>query len=111
MFFTEGAPSAIGIGAALGEVEDTNIEAVLQTLASHSAIASCSSGAELDHNYIFILASDPAASDSGLRAASRPTKDGIDAEAVLDLLGQVKQEHGQVVQVFAKAEADPGGMI
>lgn len=103
--------SAIGIGAALGEVEDTNIETVLQTSASHSAIASCSSGAELEDNHIFILASDSAASKSELGALSRPMKDGIDAEAVLDLLGQVKQEGGQVVQIFAKAEADPGGTI
>lgn len=105
--------SAIGIGAALGEIQDADVEFVLQSGASHSAIASCSSGAELEDNHIFILASDPAASGSGsgLRAASRPMKDGIDAEAVLDLLGQVMQEGGQMVQGFAKAEADPGGTI
>lgn len=104
--------SAIGIGAALGEVEESNVEDDLQTGASHSAIASCSSGAELEDNHIFILASDPAAaSESELRAISRPMKDGIDAEAALDLLGQVKQDGGQVVQIFAKAEADPGGTV
>lgn len=103
--------SAIGIGVALGEITEDEVGARLQAGDSHSAFASCSSGAELDDNHIFVLATDPTVSAPSLRAASRPMKDGIDAEAALDLLERVKQERGQVVQVFAKAEADPAGMV
>ncbi|KIW66368.1 hypothetical protein PV04_05704 [Phialophora macrospora] len=105
--------SAIGIAAALGEVADTQIEAsLLQPETAWSAKASCSSGAELDDNHILILASDPAATrETRLRIISRPMQDAIDASAVLALLSRVKEDGGEVVQLFAKAEADPHGTI
>jgi cyanuric acid amidohydrolase len=121
--------SAIGIAAALGEVADTQIEASLllqQAGTAWSAKASCSSGAELDDNHILILASDPAAAAAAaaapptstgektrrlLRIISRPMQDAIDASAVLALLSRVKEDGGEVVQLFAKAEADPRGTI
>jgi cyanuric acid amidohydrolase len=122
--------SAIGIAAALGEVADTQIEASLLLpqqpgTTAWSAKASCSSGAELDDNHILILASDPAAAAAAatprtstgektrrlLRIISRPMQDAIDASAVLALLSRVKEERGEVVQLFAKAEADPRGTI
>jgi cyanuric acid amidohydrolase len=37
--------------------------------------------------------------------------DAIDARAITRLLEQVNREGGQVLQVFAKAEADPTGSI
>jgi cyanuric acid amidohydrolase len=103
--------SAIGIAVALDEISASDIDARLQSEDSHSALASCSSGAELDDNHIFVLATDPAVTKPNLKAISRPMKDAIDAEAVLALLGQVKDEGGKVVQIFVKAEADPKGLI
>jgi cyanuric acid amidohydrolase len=104
--------SAIGIAAALGEISTNDISARLQSEDSWSALASCSSGAELDDNHIFVLASDPAVKmKPRLKAISRPMKDAIDSEAALALLGQVKEEGGKVMQIFAKAEADPKGMV
>jgi cyanuric acid amidohydrolase len=105
--------SAIGIAVALGEISADDVGAKLQVEDSWSALASCSSGAELDGNHVFVLASDPNVEmkKARLKAISRPMRDAIDAEAVLDLLGQVKGEGGEVVQIFAKAEADPKGMV
>ncbi|KAK5196970.1 hypothetical protein LTR99_000669 [Exophiala xenobiotica] len=104
--------SAIGIATALGEIQDTQIEQALRSEQSWSAKASCSSGAELDDCHVFVLLSDTKRPAGGsLRAVSKPMKDAIDAGALLDLLGQIKQEDGKVVQVFAKAEADPRGQI
>lgn len=103
--------SAVGIAEALGEVEDAEIENSLRANSACSAKASCSSGTELEDNHVFVLASDPAAAGPGLRASSQPMKDAIDASAIMELLSEVRKAGGEVVQVFAKAEADPSGAI
>jgi cyanuric acid amidohydrolase len=105
--------SALGIASALDEMPEADVASVLQSKTAWSSRASCSSGAELENNHIFVLASDPKASSSGpdLRAISKPMSDAIDAEVVLELLSQVKREGGKVLQVFAKAEADPRGVV
>ncbi|KAK3627611.1 hypothetical protein LTR56_012710 [Elasticomyces elasticus] len=103
--------SALGIASALGELAEKEIESSLQSGDAWSARASCSSGAELEDNHIFILASDLDANSGRLRAISKPMADAIDAAVVLDLLSRVRQERGEVVQIFAKAEADPRGLI
>jgi cyanuric acid amidohydrolase len=105
--------SAVGIASALDEMPRADIASALQSKPAWSAKASCSSGAELENNHIFVLASDPEASSSGpgLCAISKAMSDAIDAEVVLELLSQVKREGGKVLQVFAKAEADPRGLV
>jgi cyanuric acid amidohydrolase len=103
--------SAIGIASALGELRSTSIADALQDPGRWSQIASCSSGAELDDCHIFILASAPPSPQTSLRAASSFMADAIDANAIMHLLKQVKEEQGEVIQVFAKAEADPRGLI
>ncbi|KAK3115588.1 hypothetical protein LTR53_004894 [Teratosphaeriaceae sp. CCFEE 6253] len=108
--------SALGIACAMGELSPTNLASSLQSGSASgawSAKASCSSGAELEDNHIFILASDPAAKPSGpvLRAISNPMADAIDAAAIQSILAQVQREEGEVVQAFAKAEAAPDGLI
>ncbi|KAG0651785.1 Cyanuric acid amidohydrolase [Hyphodiscus hymeniophilus] len=101
--------SAVGIAVALDEIEEDNLEAAMQSEDCWSSKASCSSGAELEDNHILILASNP--SLGTLRAASTYMDDAIDAGAILRTLEQVKRENGEVLQVFAKAEADPTGSI
>ncbi|KAK3618899.1 hypothetical protein LTR22_026190 [Elasticomyces elasticus] len=106
--------SALEIASTLGELAEKaekGIESSLQSGDSWSAKARCSSGAEFEDNHIFILASDPDSNSGRLRAISKPMTDAIDAAVVLDLLSRVRQEGGEVVQVFAKAEADPRGLI
>ena len=101
--------AALGIAVALDELEESNLNVAMRKQTSWSSKASCSSGAELEDNHILIIASDP--SSGNLRAASAYMKDAIDAGTVLRILEQVNAEHGQVLQVFAKAEADPSGSI
>jgi cyanuric acid amidohydrolase len=102
--------SAIGIATALGEMQDSEIPEAMMKEEKWSAKASCSSGAELENCHILVLAATPF-DDAHLHAISRPMADAIDAASILALLAQVKQDGGEVVQVFAKAEADPSGRI
>jgi cyanuric acid amidohydrolase len=109
--------SAVGIAKALGEIDETAMRSAItgdDNKDVWSARASCSSGAELDNCHIFILASDEFAAEdtvARLRAISSFMADAIDAPSIMRLLEHVKQEGGEVVQVFAKAEADPSGVI
>ncbi|KAI9150784.1 Cyanuric acid amidohydrolase [Paramyrothecium foliicola] len=102
--------SAIGIGAALGEVQEQDIPEALARGEQWSAKASCSSGAELENCHVLVLASTPSPG-AFLHAVSHPMADAIDAASILNLLSHVKQHDGEVVQVFAKAEADPSGHV
>ena len=107
--------SALGVAAALGEVDENHLEAVLQASSADEQVwctrASCSSGAELEDCHILLLSSRSQAETGRLRAVSGFMTDAIDAEAFLNLLDQMRQQKGAVVQVFAKAEADPAGTI
>ncbi|KAG9255770.1 ring-opening amidohydrolase [Emericellopsis atlantica] len=112
--------SAIGIAAALGEVPEGGVPAIMRPgQGEHhwSAKASCSSGAELDDCHILVLASSSPTSSSSppreqrLHAVSRPMADAMDAASILHLLDQVRKDDGEVLQVFAKAEADPSGRV
>ena len=105
--------SAPGIASALEEMPEAGVASALRSGIAWSAKASCSSGAELEDNHIFVLASDTKVPSGrpGLHAISKPMSDAIDAEAVLELLSQVKRDGGKVLQVFAKAEADPRGLV
>jgi cyanuric acid amidohydrolase len=101
--------SALGIAAALAELEECHLDEAMQNHSSWSIKASCSSGAELEDCHILIIASDT--SPGSLRAVSGYTSDAIDAKAITRLLEQVDQESGHVLQVFTKVEADPTGNI
>jgi cyanuric acid amidohydrolase len=101
--------SAVGIAMALDEIEESDLEEAVRNGTSWSSKASCSSGAELEDNHILIIASDSSAGN--LRAASAYMDDAIDAGAILRILDRLEREQGRVLQVFAKAEADPTGTI
>lgn len=106
--------SAVGIALALDEIQPDMVSAALQSPeegAVWSSRASCSSGAELNNCHIMLLASDPRETKGRLRATSGYMKDAMDAGTLLDILNKIRQEKGEVVQVFAKAEADPSGSI
>lgn len=103
--------SAIGIGVAVGEIDSDAIEKVALGREQWSSIASCSSGAELENCHVLLVASDRASKAGILRAYSSVMKDAIDAPAILEALSIIKQEGGQILQVSAKAEADPRSEI
>lgn len=101
--------SAVGIAIALEELEETRLDEAISEESFWSGKARCSSGAELEDCHILVIASDPLLGN--LRAISGHMDDAIDAQAIFHMLEQVKREHGEVLHVFAKAEADPRGKI
>jgi cyanuric acid amidohydrolase len=110
--------SAVGVSRGLDEISDEDLATDTADKPKEvcSSRASCSSGAELEDCHILILASsldtDPDRSNGPkLRALSGQMRDAIDAEAIMVMLDQIKREDGKVLQVFAKAEADPSGTI
>ncbi|EXJ68441.1 uncharacterized protein A1O5_08233 [Cladophialophora psammophila CBS 110553] len=106
--------SAVGIALALEELSHDMLEEASASQNIWSAKASCSSGAELEDCHVLVLATDPAGAgqqQGHLHAVSRYMADAIDASAVRDLLAQVESANGKVVQVFAKAQADPRGHV
>lgn len=110
--------SAVGAANGLDEIRDESLAVLMNVKCNraYSCRASCSSGAELEDCHILILASSlnkelDRSSAPQLRALSGKMRDAIDANAIKVMLDEVKQENGEVVQVFVKAEADPDGKI
>lgn len=105
--------TAVGIAVALGELHESGVAEALETEQAWSSKASCSSGAELEDCHVLVLASPKGAAKSSgsLHAVSGYMKDAIDAQSFLALQKQMEQDNGELVQVFAKAGADPAGTI
>jgi cyanuric acid amidohydrolase len=105
------AASALGIAVALGECDLNSATAALYGEEDiWSSRASASSGAELNDCHILVLATSTTASNR-LRAVHGAMRDSIDISTVNDLLTQIADDDGEVVQIFAKAEADPSGSV
>lgn len=105
------AASSLGIALALGECDGGDVDAALEGTASvWSSRASASAGAELRDCHVMVLAVSSAVHNP-LRAVHGAMDDAIDLQTVLGLLDQVREDAGEVVQVFVKAEADPSGTV
>ncbi|MEO3753253.1 ring-opening amidohydrolase [Streptomyces sp. B6B3] len=107
------AASALGVALALGECEEASALDALtaqRTDTVWSSRASASSGAELTDCHVLVLGTSRAAGNP-LRAVHGEMRDAIDLDALRELFGRVAAEGGEVVQVFAKAEADPSGRV
>ena len=121
MGYARGA-SALGVAVALGEVPATSIsdDRILTDWSLHSSVASTSAGIELLHNEI-ILMGNSASSVSPYVISHSVMQDAVDGAAVRAALravgialedGQVIPEDvSRVVNVLAKAEADPSGSV
>lgn len=121
MGYARGA-SALGVAVALGEVSVASIsdDAILTDWSLNSSVASTSAGIELLHNEI-ILMGNSTASISPYVIGHSVMKDAIDGAAIRAALRQagIELEDGQVVpedmtrvvNVLAKAEADPSGSV
>lgn len=130
--------SAIGVGVGLRELAPERVEEVLNNGTFHSSRASCSSGAELEACHILILANDddnnpspsspPSSSSSSTiekeenqpptlyRAFPGTMSSAIDITNLQTLLHTAltplpPYTSASLIQIFAKAEADPTGMI
>lgn len=128
--------SAIGVGVGLRELAPERVEEVLNNGTFHSSRASCSSGAELEACHILILANDdnnpspssppsPSPSTTEKEENQPPTlyrafpgtmSSAIDITNLQTLLHTAltplpPYTRASLIQIFAKAEADPTGMI
>lgn len=102
--------SALGVALALGERSSADVEAALAGApAAWSSVASVSSGAELDTCHVIVVATSP--EPGRLGAIHAVMRDALDAETVQSVLREVDRRGGTVVQLFAKAEADPSGRV
>jgi cyanuric acid amidohydrolase len=119
MGYSRGA-SALGVAAALGEVDrDIRDEHVLRNFELFSAVASTSAGIELMHNVVIVLGNS-ASSASPFTIGHAVMRDAIDSTAVIEALKSVGLGAGngsapasgrQLVNIFAKAEASPSGIV
>jgi cyanuric acid amidohydrolase len=113
MGYSRGA-SALGVGAALGEIDVSEIDesAICARWDRYSSVASTSAGNELQHCEVLVLGNSRLASGD-LRIAHDVMRDAIDIEAVRSAAARAGycDEPVELVQAFAKAEADPSGRI
>lgn len=121
MAFSRGA-SALGIALALGEVEESKLtdEVICKDWSLYSEVASTSAGIELMNCEIIVMGNS-SSSISDYLINHSVMKDAIDGEAVIDTLrkigakivdGQlVSDDSRNIVNVIAKAEADPSGFV
>ena len=116
MGYSRGA-SALGVAKALGEIGgDVAEAAVLKDWELYSSVASCSAGIELMHNVV-ILVGNSRFSTSPFRIGHAVMRDALDLEAVTQALQSVglsevdPLSQDRLVNIFAKAEASPNGVI
>lgn len=113
------AASALGIAVALGEVKEADLDdsKIAHDWSLYSTVASTSAGVELLNCEIILMGNSPE-SASNLRIGHGVMKDAIDLQGVLDALRDAglafsglptEQQLQKIVNVFAKAEADPTG--
>lgn len=113
--------TALGIAYALGEIDE--VPAAEEIGHNHdlfSAVASCSSGVELDRAQIVVVG-NAAGSGSGYRVGHSVMKDAIDQDGIWDAIRSAgldlpdRPHHtdldGRLVNVFLKCEADPRGTL
>jgi cyanuric acid amidohydrolase len=120
MGYSRGA-SSLGVALALGEVVAARLSdaAVLTDWSLHSARASASAGIELDANVVIVLG-EAAGSSSPCRIAHTQMQDAIDAASIrrmlresfgLDLERDAAVLSARLVNLLAKAEASPDGLV
>ena len=106
------AASALGVAIALGELQLEQIasESICQNFDLYSATASASAGVELQNCEVFVLG-NAAHATGELVVAHAVMQHALDVEAVNRAIASTGQPVSQIVNVFAKAEADPSGYV
>ncbi|CAM4299299.1 cyanuric acid amidohydrolase [Paenibacillus endophyticus] len=109
MGYSRGA-SALGAAIALGEVDREKLEDedICSSWQLFSRVASTSAGSELSYCEIIVFGNS-AYADGPYFIAHDVMKDAIDASSLTRLLDE--HQESEMVQVLAKAEADPSGYI
>lgn len=120
MGYSRGA-SALGIGLAVNEVREDQLsnEKVCHDWSLYSGVASTSAGIELMHNEILVMGNSTAWGGD-LVIGHDVMKDAIDGDAVKRAIENAglefdwrpsPEERDRIINVFAKAEADPRGTV
>ncbi|MBM3138080.1 MAG: ring-opening amidohydrolase [Chloroflexi bacterium] len=120
MGYSRGA-SALGIAVALGELQESQIrdEVICKDWSLYSGVASTSAGIELMANEILVMGNSKEWAGD-LIIGHDVMKDAIDADAVKNALAGAglvfdwrpsQEQQNRIVNVFAKAEADPTGKV
>lgn len=111
MALSRGA-SALGVALALGELTAHQITAaaICSDSRLYSKRASTSAGLELDNCEIFVLGNAPHATGP-LLVGHDVMAHALDGAAIDRALEQIGQPASRIVNVFAKAEADPSGFV
>jgi cyanuric acid amidohydrolase len=112
--------TALGIAVALGEIEPPDDAAVLHDRSLHSAVASCSSGVELDRAQIVVVG-NVRGIGGRYRIGHAVMRDALDADGIwaairdagLDLPDRPHHTDldGRLVNVFLKCEASSDGIV
>jgi ring-opening amidohydrolase-like protein len=112
--------TALGIAVALGEIEMPRAEQIHKDLSLYSAVASCSSGVELDQAQIVVLG-NVRGIGGRFQIGHSVMKDALDSHGVWDAIRNAGLElperpqtgdlRGRVVNIFCKCEADPSGRV
>jgi barbiturase len=112
--------TALGIAVALSEIDEPAAEAIGHDLSLWSAVASCSSGVELDRAQIVVAGNAPGVGGR-YRIGHSVMDDALDRDGVyeairsagLDLPDRPTPDDldGRVVNVFVKCEADPTAVL
>jgi cyanuric acid amidohydrolase len=114
--------TALGIAVALGEIEMPTDDQVMHDMSLFSAVASCSSGVELDQAQIVVVGNAPGVGGR-YRIGHDVMRDALDfggvwtaiRKAGLDDLPEDRVHpdllKGRLVNVFLKCEADPSGHV
>jgi cyanuric acid amidohydrolase len=111
MAYSRGA-SALGVAIALGELSlsDLRDADICSNYSLYSSVASTSAGVELRNCEIIVLGNSPN-SASRFVIGHSVMHHALDQDAIRQAIHSTGQPLEQVVNVFAKAEADPSGTI
>ena len=113
--------TALGVAVALGEIDMPTAEQIHKDLSLFSAVASCSSGVELDQAQIVVLGNVRGVGGR-FRIGHSVMKDALDADGVWAAIRDAGLDdlpdrphpsdlNGRVVNIFCKCEADPTGRV
>ncbi|MEP4380281.1 MAG: ring-opening amidohydrolase [Alphaproteobacteria bacterium] len=112
--------TGLGIAVALGEIEMPKPEDICKNMDLYSAVASCSSGVELDRAQI-VLFGNKAGAGGRYRIGHSVMKDALDIDGIYDAIRDAGLElpdrprsedlGGRVVNCFMKCEADPSARL
>ncbi len=112
--------TALGIAVALGEIEMPSDEEVLSNRDLYSAVASCSSGVELDRAQVVVVG-NAAGVGGRYRIGHGVMRDALDSDGIWDAIRDAglnlpERPHpsdldDRLVNVFLKCEASPDGEV